>query len=255
MDNKNLKEIFQKSERFIFIDKERKEKTLDLLREEVNKRKNIVLYDKKKIIKNQFIYMDKTALFFNIGGGSIMIALAYVLYNLRVENREVIVLYSVFASILSVLSLMGLSKIFSSNISELECSCYFNAKQMITLQMVSSGILNLTVLLIVAFIVGDKWEMAFIQVGLYIIVPFVYTQCSCLCMFLSKQRRQSSYMLFAVGIFSSVLCSVIAIIPQAYLISAVTFWAIAFIAGMLMLSMQIKLLFQEIEKGELICMN
>lgn len=255
MENKYLKKVFRESELVISIDKERKEKTLNLLSEEINRTKNIFLYDKKKIIKNQFIYMDKTVLLGNIAGRFIMVAFAFIFYNFRLNNREVITLYSILASIISVLSLAGISKMFSSSNSELEGSCYFNTKQMITLQMVFSGIINLAVLLMVTIILGYKMQMAFVQLGLYVFVPYVFTQCCCLCTFLTKTGRQSSYILFGVGLFTCVIFSMVAIIPKVYLMSAMIFWVIAFIVGVLMLSIQIKIFFHEIEKGELLCMN
>lgn len=254
MEDKRLKEIFRESERYICIDEERKEKTLYLLREEINKKK-IFLNDKEMIVKNQIIYMDKTSVIGSIVSSIIIIMLIALFSKLGWENREVIASNSVFSSLLSVLSLAGVSNLFSSRLSELEESCYFNVKQVITFQMISNGIIDLTILLIVTILVGSQWKIMIFQVGLYAFVPYVFTQCCCLVSLLTKAGRQSSYIIFVVGIFTCFVFGIVSMIPQIYSASAMTVWIIAFIVGIAILSIEIRVLFYEIGKGDILCTN
>lgn len=254
LKDRKLKQLFQESEHDICIDAERKKKTLHFLSVEIS-RKKALLYDKKIIIKNQLIYMDKTSLFGSIAGSFIVMALIYLFSELGWDNHEVIALNSIFSAFLSVLSLAGISNIFSSNIAEVGESCYFNVKQMVAFQMLYHGIVSLTVLLIVTIWVSSQWEVAFLQVGLYVVVPYVFTQCCCLFSFLTKTGRQSPYVIFIVGIFVCIVFATVAMSPQIYSASAIVIWVTAFIVGVTMLSIQIRFLFCEIGKGEILCAN
>lgn len=246
--------MFRESEPHICIDANRKEKTMHLISKEINKKK-ILLYDKRIIVKNQFIYMDKTSLMGSVVSSFIIVMLIFLFSKLGWENREVIASNCAFSSLLSVLSLVGVSNVFSSSLSELEESCYFNVKQVVAFQMICHGIISLTVLMTVTIWVGSQWKIMFFQVGLYVFVPYVLTQCSCLFTFLTKTGRQSSYMIFVIGIFTCLVFCIVAMIPQIYSASAITIWMIAFIIGIVMLGVQIRILFNEIGKGEILCTN
>ncbi|MGL5258765.1 MAG: hypothetical protein ACRC7V_01525 [Lachnospiraceae bacterium] len=254
MKDKQLREMFRESENNICIDAERKEKTLCFLNEEIN-RKKILLYDKKIIIKNQFIYMHKTSLVGSIVGSLVIMVLIAFFSEFGWKNREVIASSCFFSAILSMLSLVGVSNIFSSRLSELEESCYFNVKQGVAFQLISHGIISLAVLMIVTILVGAKWNMMFFQAGLYVFVPYVLTLCCCLLVLITKVGRQSSYMIFVVGIFASIAFSVISMIPWIYSTSAIAIWILAFLIGIALLKSQIRNLFYEIGKGEILCMN
>lgn len=252
MKDKMLKEMFRESESLLCIDADRKKKTLYLLSKEINKKK-ILLYDKRIIIKNQFIYMDKTSLIGSVVSSFFIIMLIFLFNKLGWENHEVIASNCVFSSLLSVISLVGVSNVFTTSLPELEESCYFNVKQVVAFQMICQGIISLTVLLIVTIWVGFEWKIMFFQIGLYVFVPFVLTQCCCLLSFLTKAGRQSSYMIFVIGVFTCLIFGIAAMIPQIYSASAISIWMIAFIIGIVMLSVQIRILFNEIRKGEILC--
>lgn len=248
---KNLRNIFKKAEGEIVIDPGKKEEALAVIGQEAVS----IQSSNYKLCIRQFCYMDKSMLWFQLGGCLILFLAAAFMSRFDVKSEDMLICSAILSALLSVFSLMGISRIFASNLAELSESCYFNVKQMIVFQMIGSGVLNLTALLLVILFTGFRWSLLLVQAGLYILVPYVMTQCGCMGVLLTELGRQNPYIVIAAGILMCVCYSFIASIPGVYQVSSIMFWGLAFAAGMIIWGIQLKILFSAIGKGEMLCMN
>ena len=154
---------------------------------------------------------------------------------------------------LGALSLLEVGNLFSSGMTELGESCYFNVHQIAAFQMVYSGLISLTALLVTTVFTGLKYQLRIMEISIYILVPFVFTECICMTVMLMEIGRRNLLMLVAAGIFSILFWSVLASIPRLYEASALFFWGVALIAGIGILAVQIRRFFSALDKGEILC--
>lgn len=260
MNSDDIRKIFEKSDEEIVIDSGKREEALRGLHQEISRMKSsdvsaAAMYDRKRIFMRQFCYMDKTMLWLQMGGCVIMLFAAAAMSRLKLESEDMLVFVAILSTLLSVFSLTGIGRIFAANMTELSESCYFNVKQMVALQLMSSDVLNLTALLLVVIFTGFRWPLTMVQAALYILVPYVMTQCGCMGVLLTEFGRQNTYIMFAAGILLCMCYIFIGSVPGIYQASAIMFWGIAFMAGMMILGTLLRILFAGIEKGEMLCMN
>ena len=209
----------------------------------------------RKILLQQVRYMDKLIIITQIILYVIVVIIAIMMRQKGVLEEEIILFSILISGLFGIISIAQISRIFSSGIEELSESCYFNVKQIVAFQLLISGVMNLTMLFFVILFVGLFWKIALIQIGLYILVPFVIAQCCCLKALLLEIGRKNSYLLIIVGIFITILYIVIASIPRVYQLTALSIWGVSFVVGILLLGMQVRALFEGIERGDILCMN
>lgn len=239
----------------IRIDEKRKAETMSILQKEISEKQIGILNSRKLIIKGQIRYMDKSVTVIHTLLCMILSAVGVIMTCHGASKEDMILFSMMLSSVMGIVSIVQTSRIFSSGIAELSESCYFNIKQIVAFHMVLSGIINLTFLLLSVFFVGIRWKMNLLQTGLYLLVPFVMTQCCCLRVLLTEVGRKNTYLLVMTGIFSMIFCLLIASIPELYRITALAVWCIAFIIGLLLLGIQVKTLFKGMERGDMICTN
>ncbi len=239
----------------IRIDEKRKAETMLILQKEISEKKIGILNSRKMIIKGQIRYMDKSVIVIHTLLCMILSAVGVIMACQGASKEDMILFSMMLSGVMGIVSIVQTGRIFSSGVAELSESCYFNIRQIVAFHMVLSGIINLTFLLLSVFFVGIRWKMNILQIGLYLLVPFVMTQCCCLRVLLTEAGRRNTYLLVMTGIFSMIFCLLIASIPELYRVTALAIWGIAFIIGLLLLGIQIKTLFKGMERGDMICTN
>ena len=253
--DKELYDRFHNTADSLVIDEERKKETLLFLQKQITDKPIGILSSRIHIFLNQIRYMDKSTTWVHSAICIVLLLIMMFFSRYGVEKENIILISMILSGILGVVTIAEVSRIFFSGIAELSESCYFNVKQIVAFQMLISGIINLTVLFIGILFVGSRWQIHLLQIGLYLLVPFVMAQCCCLRVLLTEAGRRSSFLLVMVGAFLVVFYMILASIPSLYLVASLTLWGIAFLIGLLLMGMQIKALFQGIEKGDILCMN
>ena len=137
--------------------------------------------------------------------------------------------------------------------TELGESCYFNLLQLTAFQMAYSGLISLVTLLLTTVSASLKYQLDIMKIGLYILVPFVFTECICMTIMIMGIGRRNLLPIVAVGIFSALFWGVLTAIPGLYEASALVFWGIALIAGTGILIIQVMRFFRALDKGEIVC--
>lgn len=254
MKSMKMKNDIRRSVQTIAIDPEKKERSMRILSAAVEK-KRLMPCGRRAFWYYQIKYMDKSVMAGHALACILLLLIQMILRRRDVDVEQAILFSIIFSVTFGVVTLEEIGHIFYTGIAELSESCYFNAKQIVAIHMLLSGILNLTFLLLGTLFVGYQWKIGFVQTGLYFLTPFVIAQSVCLKILLSETGRRNTGVLPAVGIFLVVCCLSLSMIPGLYQAVMLTAWAAAFVVGTSILTIQVKKLFQKMEKGEILCTN
>lgn len=209
----------------------------------------------KNILLQQFQYMDK--LFFYVYGGLICLGIIFIaaLQHIEVNQNEIITVCMVGAGILSIISIGVIDKMFFGKMAELGATCYLSTKQCVAIWMVLSGMVNVVVLFSLAGYLNGFWRVDLLRVVLYILTPYLLSAVIALGILSMEAGRKHSYLFVISGIFLSIGYGVIGTIPGALLAAAIWLWAATFIVSIVLSIIQIKRVFNRMEKGDVLCMN
>lgn len=242
-----MKKMFAESSKSVIIDDEKRQKALEQIKTELQKSAVSVPKSKWQILKIQIYYMDKTILLMHL-----IVCIGIVLLG---KGQYWEKFSSVFACVLGVLSLLEVGSMLFSGTTELEESCYFHVRQIIVFRMACSGIISLAALLAALVAAGNEKDAPVMEAGLYMLVPFVFTECVCMTVMITETGRRNKVVFIAAGIFSVLFWSVLSSVPSLYEASAIAFWWMAFLAGTGIFAIQIKRFFIALEKGEILCVD
>ena len=242
-----IKKLFAENDKTIVIDGEKKKQTLEQIRTNMQGNASSVQKSKWQILKIQICYMDKAILLMHL-----TVCIGFVLLGKwQFWERS----STIFACVLGALSLIEVSHMFFSGMTEVEESCYFNVRQIVVFRMACSGIISLAALLAALVTAGGEEGVPVMEMGLYMLVPFVFTECVCMTVMITESGRRNKVVLIAAGIFSVLFWSVLSCVPHLYEASATAFWGLAFFAGMGISAIQTKRFFRALEKGEILCVD
>ena len=260
MSDSEIKHLFKRADAQVHIDEARKKKThqammMEMEKQKINKQRIEMRMSIKNILLQQFQYMDK--LFFYVYGGLICMGIIFiaVLQHTQVNKNEIITVCMVGAGILSITSIGVIDKLFFEKMAELGSTCYLSTKQCVAIWMVLSGMVNVVVLFLLAGYINGRWSVGLIQVGLYILTPYLMSAVIALGILSMEVGRKHSFLFGISGIFLSIGYGVIGTIPGVLLATAIWLWAAAFIVSIVLFTIQIKRLFNHMEKGDVLCMN
>ena len=254
-DTTDIKAMFASTDTLLPIDAVRKHSALEQLWQEIADKEVPLVSNRRKIWLNQMRYADRSMLVLHILGCIVMLFLMVMMHVRQIDNESMIAISMILSGVLGSFSVLEVEKICFAKLSELSETCFFNVRQKAAFDMIISGIINLTVLAVGILFVGVKWKIWLLQVGLYILVPFIFAQCVCLGVLLTEAGRKNGWLTAVAGIFLCVFYAILASTPQLYAPSALFIWGIALIIGIVILGIQMKALFAEINKGEILCTN
>ena len=254
MKNSEIKNLFTKADQQLLVDKTRKQKTYNVMIEELEKQK-IPMMSEKNILLHQLYYMDK--LFFVVYGVIICLGIIAIaaLQHTGVDQNEMIMICMGGAGLLSIMSISVIDKLFFGRVGELGESCYFNTKQCVAAWLVLSGMINVMILFLIAGYLNYHWRVGLLRVGLYILTPYLVSSITALGILSMETRGKNSSLFGMSAIFLSISYGVIGSIPRALFVTTLWIWAVALLVSGLLFVMQIKKLLSKMEKGEVLCTN
>lgn len=245
----DIRDLFVKNDSSVIIDVSRKQKTLECVSAQEFEQKNRVS-TRWQIIKGQIRHMDKNILWMHL---AVCIGIVVLVWTNWFDVQSWEKYGMIFSGVLGALSFLEVGSMFFSRMTELEAVCYFNVRQLATFQMTYSGLLSLAALMIFTVFANIRLEKNLMVTGIYILVPFVFTECVCMTVMLTEIGRRNILLLIAVGIFSTFFWGILASSPMLYEASATIFWTVALLAGIGIFAVQIKRFFRVLDKGEIIC--
>lgn len=254
-NNADIKSLFTSADAGLSIDAGRRQETLTLIRAQMKHKEIRLVCSKRQIWLHQLRYADRNMLFAHLLGCALIFILMMLMNARGIGHQLMFETSMILAGILGSFSILEVSRSCFSRFSEISESCFFNISQMTAYDMVFSGLINLAALSAIIVFAGFQWKIRLIQIGLYILVPFIFTQCVCLGVLLTEIGRRNVWLVAAVGGFLSVVYVILASTPRLYTESALFLWAIALLINTAVFAIQIHTLFREIGKGEILCTN
>ena len=253
--SRDLLHALENTDSLFPIDEHAKENTLSVLRQAISEKEVHLLTDRRRIWQNQIRYADRSMMGFHIADCFLVLFLMAMMGLHDVNRSYMITISTLLAGVLGSFSILQVGRACFSKIAELSETCFFNVSQLAAYNMILSGVINLAALAAGILFAGSRWKIKLLQIGLYMLVPFVLTQCVSLGILLTEAGRRSSWLQAIIGIFLSVFFSVLAAMPILYEESMLFIWGIALMIGTVLLGIQIKALFTAINKGEILCTN
>lgn len=254
MGNKEIKALFLQADEQIPVNEIRKQETYEALTAEMDKQ-DIPVMSRKRILLSQLWYMDK--IFFAFYGVLICLGVIFVLIlqHMGAGKNEIIIACMIGAGILSVVSVLLIEKLFFRGMAELGASCYFNTKQCVAAYLLLAGVINLAILFLITAYVGCYWKVGLLQTGLYVLTPYFVSSMTALGIMSAETRGRTPYLPGICAAFLSIGYAVLSSVPGAFLTTSLWVWGIVCVTAGILFLMQLKKLFRQIEKGEVLCMN
>ncbi len=163
---------------------------------------------------------------------------------------------SILAAWMGVLGCGDMGRHFSRGVAELEQSCYFNLLQLWTIRMILSGSVDIVVLMFCSVRIAEYTVMPFVQVSLYILVPFVLSNVFCLLFVTGLRGGRGWYGQIVAAFVTGILAAVQTRIPaHFYTMAFIWVWVAALLAGGLLLAWQLRYMYEKIRRGEVLCWN
>lgn len=253
----DLKSRFTAADRQLPIDERRKSETLAILCRETQSRANRPVQNKRLLLRNLLRYTDRS-----LPGIHILCCTALLLLLLYAGNRDffgendaavMVFLSMVFPCCLTFFSYFELRQLCLTGIAELGKTCFFHASHLAALTMAFSGILNLMAVSAGIFLAGLQWKIRLLQLGLYVLVPFIFMQCLCLGCMLTETGRRHPWLNAALGLTLPLCLSSLSQSQTAYTEAALLVWAAALFTGILILAAEVRIFFIKLEKGDILC--
>ena len=212
---------------------------------------------KVEALEQQAEEMEMDKLFFAVYGVLICLGIIFItaLQYTGLNQNGMITVCMVGAGILSITSISVIDKLFFGKMAELGESCYFNTKQCVAAWLVLSGMINVMILFLIAGYLNYHWRVGLLQVGLYILTPYLVSSITALGILSMETRGKNSSLFGMSAILLSISYGVIGSIPRALFVTTLWIWAVAFLVSGLLFVMQIKKLLSKMEKGEVLCTN
>lgn len=254
MENREIRELFLLSDRQTPISKEKKQQVYERAAKELEKRR-IPVERQNNLLFSQFQYMNKS--FFLIYGVLVVIGtiLIFLLQQTGAGQNEMIITCMIGAAVLGIFTVLLIDKLFFGRMAELEASCYFNTKQLVAIYMVIAESFNLVILLFAILYVGGHWKIGILQIGLYVLTSLLLSSIVALEILSTETGRKNPYFLFISCVFLSIGYGMLSSVPEIFYITLLGVWAIACVILGILFAAQLRRLFVQMEKGEVLCMN
>ena len=208
-----------------------------------------------KIALLQFGYAEKKHWAYQ---GIIFVLMSALLYKTGLLERkyvDIITAGSVMTSLLGLIGILALGRLFSHHMGEIEAVCYFNLGQLAGMRMLLYGIIDIIVVGILSGIVSGKTAFGWFPSSIYLLVPFVISNIVYLMVFSVVRGRAQGFVFTVTGIFLALIFAMAGAYPWLYEKAQFAGWIIVFIFAMGIFFAEISCFMKKIEKGEVVCLN
>lgn len=254
MKTGDIKKMFDLADRAMPINEEKKNETFEKILLTLKKQK-IPIEKRSIILWNQFQYMDKSVLY--VYGVLILLEIVFmvIFQAMQISTAEIISFCMAGSGIISITAILLLDRVFFHRMAELGASCYFSTKQSIAAYMIITEGINSVMLFITTLYVSSLWRIAVMQLLMYIVTPFLFSNVVAFGILMTQVGQRSSFSLFVCGIFLSIFYMILPSIPTVFFLATIWVWCVLCFIMMVIMAFEVTKYFKKMEKGELLCMN
>lgn len=252
---KKLKTIFSAADMQITVDEKHKLETLNLLYQKAKTLENHPMQNKKLLLFNLVRYIDRNPSIIHLAGCIAVFLMLLAMSVWNINTKTTIFVSMILPCLLALLSAFEIRQVCFVKIAELSETCFFHVKQLAALSIALSGIMNLMAISAGILLVGFRWKIKLLHIGLYVLVPFLFMQCICFGTMLTEAGRKYIWLNAVLSIPLALFCVIIVQTQMLYTNSALLFWLIALLTGIALLATETKIFFSKLEKGDILCTN
>lgn len=253
MKDKQMDAIFRRES--IEPEQEKMKQSKALLAEAVRNKNLVYQPPMWKILLLQFKYLPKKEYFFQglLFLGAILLLPGFGYWHISAYDRLGVM--AVMVSLLSYVSVIGVSRLFSHHMEELELTCYFNLGQMMSARLIASGLTNLFFIGILIITVMESLRIWPITAAFYLVDTFLLSNVCYFAVFTMVRGKGQMLALVSMALLLAVLVLIPVSEVSFFFLSGIGVWIVMFGLVLAVLVLQLRYLFCNMLKGEMICQN
>lgn len=189
----------------------------------------------------------------------IMLALLVLLERMgssgKLGDFSMLGLAAVWLIFSAVLGVYGIARLVGNHMGELEAVCYFNLGQLFCVRMALYGAVDLGLLVILTDGLGAQTKIGMALGGMYLLMVFLLTNIVYVLVFTFVRGRGQLMALVMAALLLSVAVEIPILWTEILLSISYGGWAVMLAAGVVVLALEVRQVFHNIEKGEIICID
>ena len=201
----------------------------------------------------QIRYMEKWYLIFPVFMAAGLLGVIRLLSREEGWRMEFVSLLSSGIAFMGIFGAISVSRIFANHMGELEASCFFHVGEIVAVRMILSGLVNGVVILACAFILKGWMREELLKVLLYILTPFLVSNCMYFAVFLFLREKNMLFVFLAAGAVCACLWLILLCTPWAYEEGMLSAWLLLLLASVVVFGAETALMLGQIREGEIVC--
>ena len=202
----------------------------------------------------QLCYMNKFYLLFPILMILILLGTVRTLGSGTLQERELLAFVSAGISLIGLFGVIGIGRIFAYHMGELQMCCFWGIGEIAAMRMILSGFVNGCLILTSTFVLKGWLQREFLEILLYILTPFVFSNCIYFGVFLFAREKGAFFPLAAVGILTCSFWIFFMRYSLVYEREMYLFWILALLVSAFFFCTEIFVFFCRLKKGEIVCL-
>lgn len=166
------------------------------------------------------------------------------------DRQTIITVLSVASPIIALVAIPELAKSFSYNMWELESTSKYNLQKLIVVRLMIIGVIDLTIITIIIITTCSFYEISFINVVLYILVPFSLSNSIYLFLLRKFQGKTVVFSCLIVGLIIAIAFGFLSMFNIWYALTSTFIWIILFTFSVCTLAHEMIKLLKSIQRGE-----
>ncbi|MBK3496516.1 hypothetical protein JFL43_16960 [Viridibacillus sp. YIM B01967] len=204
----------------------------------------------REILVGQIKYISPSL--WVIQAALLFIILVFLLVSNSTHNayQSVITTISVASPIIALVVIPELAKSFNHHVWEMESTCKFDLQKLLAIRLIIIGALDMFVITIMVVITSTFYELSFINISLYILVPFNMASSIYLYILRRIRGKAATIICLTVGIFMALGVGLLAVYSELYTLISTFIWMTMFIFSTVVLVYELIHMLKSLQEGE-----
>lgn len=209
----------------------------------------------RNLIPLQFRYMEKRFCLLQAAYFVGILIFLKMLKRCGVDAWDYLGVIAAASALLGVGGILGVGRLFSNNVGELEQTCYFNLGQLASIRMLLYGVFDLFFLNVLIMSAVRQTQMEWTAVTLYLMTVFLVSNVCYFGLFTIIRGRGQTMALVSASLLLMIASTVPLMSPMLFVQSASFGWSVLITGAVVVLIFEIRYVLCDMTEGELLCRN
>ena len=248
-----MEKEFAALQKGLLIDGKKRAVALARISKEVREKKIRVTPSLSHRLYVQIRYMEKWYLLFPVLMAAGLLGVVKLLSRQEGWRIELISLLSSGIAFMGIFGAISVSRIFANHMGELEAACFFHVGEIVAVRMILSGLINGVMICVCAFILRGWMREELLKVLVYILTPFLASNCLYFALFLFLREKNMLFVFLAAGAVCACLWLILLCVPWAYEEGMLAAWMLLLLVSVIVFIGEVCLMLGQIREGEMVC--